>query len=614
MSTDPHLDGPWIDQPFTEVSAHVPNIRGTSRIGLAGMTFLIDVTKGFVRQTLETRKASQDQAAQPGQQTLTDAGLWYRFQIDWRLGAGQPHFDRPESSDRRFASSKGTDGWTAGELSLLNDTTLIRSSSEGNLFTLAIGNALYVVDGTNLVLTSNAFDAVPTFTTIALGHRGRDITTDGAYVYVITDSGVFRTLIGSNTASAWSTFQGDHITYANGRIIAAVGGRIVEIDAAGDAGGADVLDYTHPNPSFQWTAVRGAPNAIYAAGYSGDRSQVYAITPNTNTGGLRVPVWACDVPDGETINALAQYGSLVVLGTSLGFRLAQISGNANLVHGDAIEIPGGVFCFEPQGAAIWFGWSNYDQASTGLGRMGLRELTEPLVPAYSSDLMATTQGHVVSVCTVSATKRVFTVAGVGVFAESDELVASGTLDGGEVGWSTFAMKTAAAMDVRHKPLQGRVVARVQDEAGIVTDAGASASQASLGPAEPFEMTGVHGEAIHPVVVLERLDETHGPTLKRWTLGAVVRPKRQDKFTLPLMFRSMDKDRDGVPYTMDTAQAMRELKSIENTGQIVILDFGDDSFRVQIDRIVQAEPQDWDAQHGGLEGIVLVDCITQAAGI
>lgn len=608
----PAINGAIADQPFVVAGSQPPNIAHTGTIALAGRRYVLD-PKGFIRETIPMRKASQDQGTQPGQQTLTDEGLWHRFQIDWTLGAGQRHFDRPDSSDRRFLKSKGLNPWTPGELSLLNDTELISASGEANLFTVGVGGVTYYTDGFDLKATANPLATTPTFSTASMASRGRAITTDGAYVYVIGDSGVYRTLVGSNSPALWSTFDGSQIAYANGRLIAASGSRLVEIDSDGAAGGDDVLDFTHPNPAFQWTTIASAPNAIYASGYAGDRAEVYAVLPNTNTGGLRVPVFADSMPDGETVNVVCHYGSIIVIGTNRGYRAAQISGNAAIVHGPVTEIPGGVHCFEPQAEYVWFSWSNYDEASTGLGRIGLGELTAPLVPAYASDLMAATQGRVVSVCTV-ADRRLFAVAGVGLFRQTDTLVVSGTLDGGEIAWSTFAMKSAAAMGLRHSPLAGRVVAATVDEHGISQDAGASESAASLGPSADFLLSGVHGEAVHPVVRLERADVTHGPTLRRWTLSAVVRPKRQDRYTLPLILKSHVVDRDGAPYEYDTAQEMRDLKSIEASGQLVTLQIGDELKRVQIDRIIQAEVDDWNDARTDFEGIVNVIAVTQEPGI
>lgn len=606
------LTAPLADLPLFEGDAEPPQ-RRTGTVTLAGRSYLMDPTKGYVRQTLDMRRASQDQGTTPGQQTLTDAGLWHRSQIDWSLGAGQRHFDRSNSSDRRFWTSKGVNPWTPGELPLLNDTALVSAAAGlGNQHVLAVGSYIYFALNTDLYWSSNLF--------ITVGHstlpaQPKAMTTDGAYVYVISDANVTRILIGSATAATFSSFSGDTIAYANGRLVAADGRRIVEIDASGTAGSTDgtVLDFEHPNPSFQWTSIVSAPNAIYAAGRAGDRSIVYAVTEDANTGRLVTPRFSVALPDGETVNVLAEYGGLIIIGTTRGVRLAESNGIA-LNIGPVIEIPGGVTAFEAQGEFVWFSWSNYDAQSTGLGRLSLQELTAPRVPAYASDLMAPTQGKVTGIATFGDL-RVFCVEGSGVWAEREGVpVATGEMDGGELSWNTFAIKTAAAFEVRHAPLAGTVTALTTDELGVTRTAGVSDAPSSLGPAAPFEMSDVHGEAIHPVVRMAS-EAAESPVLRRWTVSGVVRPKRQDLYVLPLMFFANAKDRYDVPVPFDPVKELAFLKSLEGTGQVVPMVLGDEARRVQIDKITQGGDNiaDWTDDLAGFEGIVLVQVITQEPG-
>lgn len=605
------LTDPLADLPLFEGDP-TPPVERTGTISLAGRTYLMDPTKGFMRQTLDMRRASQDQGSTPGQQTLTDAGLWHRSQIDWTLGAGQRHFDRPDSSDRRYWTSKGVDPWTAGELRLLNDTTRVFTTTSGDLHCLGVGGYVFFGVGNTLYASSNGFGS---YSTATQDDNIKGVTTDGAYVYTISDSGVRRSLVGSGTIALFSTFGGDAIAYANGRLIAADGPRIVEIDSTGTAGGDGVLDYTHPNASFQWVNVCSAPNAIYATGRAGDRSLIYAIGVDTNTGGLRVPTFAAAVPDGEVVNVICEYGGLIILGTSRGVRCAQITGNSALSIGPVIEVGGGVACFEPQGEYVWFGWTNYDSQSTGLGRLALAELTAPLVPAYASDLMAATQGRVTGVATFGAL-RVFCVEGSGLWLEhANTPVASGQLDGGEITWNTFALKTAAAFDVRHAPLAGTITASTHDERDVIRTAGTSDAPTSLGPTAPFSMADVHGEAIHPVVTLTAAGTT-SPVLRRWTISGVVRPQRQDRYVLPLMFHAAGTNWYGVPAGFDPVGELAFLKALEATGQVIPQIVGTEKRRVQIDRITQGGDNvaDWTDTLDGFEGIVLVETVTQDPGI
>lgn len=613
----PGIDGPLAEQPLAGEGAAAPNVTNTGTVSLAGRVYVLDPGKGFTRETLEMRKASQDQSATPGQQTLTDAGLWHRSQTDWSLGAGQAHFDREDSSPRRFLSSKGFDPWEPGELRLLHEATESVTIADGNAFALSVAGIAYWVNGANLRVTADPFTPTGVLN-LGLGAHIHGITTDGANVYILFADAINRTVVGSNVVEGFSTFGGDVIGYANGRLLAAEGARVVEIDATGVAGGEDVLDYSHANPSFRWRTITSAPNAIYLGGAAGDRSLIYSVTVNPNTGGLRTPTFACALPDGELVNCMTEYGSMMIIGTTRGFRLAQITGGNALSVGPVVEMPGGVTCFEAQGEYVWFSWNNYDSTSTGLGRMSLGELTAPLVPAYASDLMAAAQGPVVGAFTLDG-KRCFTVAGEGLFVERDTLVESAVLDGGEIAWSTFALKSAAAMDLRHAPLSGSVVAQTVDEQGNVMDAGVSEVASTLGPSRAFELSGVHGEAIHPIIrgYRSELSDDAGPVLRRWTLSAVVRPKRQDRYLLPIILKSTAEDPGRVPHPYDTAEEMRFLKSIEASGDVVLQQIGADVKRVQINRIIQGGEglrANWNDDYTGFEGVVLVETITQEPGI
>ena len=100
-----------------------------------------------------------------------------------------------------------------------------------------------------------------------------------------------------------------------------------------------------------------------------------------------------------------------------------------------------VRCFTGQFRWVWFGWSNYDAVSTGLGRMDLSTFIDQQAPAYTSDLMVTTAGEIMSmdwynglnnVAGVTTGSPVFVVSGVGVYTAAATLVAQGTIDTGYI--------------------------------------------------------------------------------------------------------------------------------------------------------------------------------------
>ena len=129
------------------------------------------------------------------------------------------------------------------------------------------------------------------------------------------------------------------------------------------------------------------------------------------------------------------YLGFLLIGSNKGFRLAVQDTNGNLTLGALIETGSTVRAFEGQGQYVWFTWEAYDSTSSGLGRMDLANLSDrnALVPAYASDLMATSQANVASVATFDD-KRVFTVSGDGFYAQDTDLVAEGSLDSGLINY------------------------------------------------------------------------------------------------------------------------------------------------------------------------------------
>ena len=77
-------------------------------------------------------------------------------------------------------------------------------------------------------------------------------------------------------------------------------------------------------------------------------------------------------------------------------------------------------------------------------------LTDARVPAFASDLMADGDGNVVSIATFNGL-RVFTVAGQGVYAETDTYTA-GTFDSGCISFGIPDEKVALFADIRCNPI------------------------------------------------------------------------------------------------------------------------------------------------------------------
>ena len=416
------------------------SVRDSLPIRLGNRKYNIDLSR-FARATVDPIRQGFDTQGTPGEQTLNQAGVWKRTRTDWEFGAGQREADMLESEQRKFFASTGINPWVKGELSLHKTTSLARASSNTNLYlaTATSGGTAYayLADGSDVIASSNNFAAVTTISNPAAGVV-LGLASDGTNIYVAGTSGEVQKITGTSvsgtgTGNVWTMSgmtAGDGIWVANGYLIASDGPRLTVLPSDADESTANDITSASFSQVDTWSSVIGTPTGIYAAGNRGNRGRIYHIGINDSTGSLRAPVIAAELPQGETINALTEYSGLLCLGTSKGIRLAQMSlttgntfgGSATgfIQYGPRIDITNGVEVFDSQGEFIWFGWENYDSpfdatTRSGLGRLSLKELTGPLVPAYASDLMVTSKTAAVQGVVLDDGTRLFTISGSGVY-------------------------------------------------------------------------------------------------------------------------------------------------------------------------------------------------------
>lgn len=589
---------------------------------IGGHEYLVEPSL-FERITIDYQRESRDQSNEPGEQTLTQRGAWKRPARDWRFGAGQDYWDRPESDRARFRSSKGIDILSDDYgIQLLNDTRLIVSTVQTNLCLLSVTSGatpyLYLASGAKLWHTTNPDSASPTLVDSGVVGTVVDLTTDGNSVFAAISTDIKKTTIGGTTETTLSAYDATLVEYANGRLFAAKAGELVEVDT----GGATTVVKTHSITSFNWTCIAGAPDAVYFGGNAGDRSEIFAVGFNSSTGGLTPATFAASLPDGEKILSMQFYNGFMVLGTSLGVRLATL-GDRSLQYGPLLEVSGGVSEFELQGEDCWFGWTNYDSVSTGLGRLRLSRFTFPMVPVYVSDLMAgssgaTVQGAIQGVVTWG-NKRYFSVSGKGVYAEYTDKVPSGSILSGFIEFTVDEPKTMLSVDLRHAPLHGTVDLSVIDDSGTELAIASSILAGSLGPRDPLSMPTLKTEAIEMRVTLNRDASTHSlsPLVKRWTLRAVVNPRRIDEWTIPVwLTETLDAGvGEGVTITgYDPLTEFLYLKDLEASGAPARLQLGKLSFDIQIYAVELPKDDNrrWTDDRDFLQGLCIVHAVTAGA--
>jgi hypothetical protein len=546
-------------------------------VGLDGHPYLLDdrsdqhrhVSIPFLRdQFLRTEEV--------GENALNPDAAWRRSQSSWHKGAGQVHLDHADSDRNRFRTSKGIDVWERWQVSLLPDVTRKWSTTKTNVAAVAVGDYLYVADGNELLHSKDL--AGFTVTGINAGEAAqqvRSIATDGFNVWAALGSnGVHTTTRGAVTSTHFSDLQATLVGYVKGRLMAAKDNAIYNITAAGVA---PVALFTHPNPDFRWAGFTEGDQGIYCAGWSGDKSAIYRVSILEDGTGLGPAIAAGHLPDGERVLGVGSYLGFVLLGTTKGVRLTQPAASGDLQVGSAVPA-GPVRCFEGQDRFVWFGWDNYDPAGTGLGRLDLTVLNDD-APAYASDLIAPAQGAVTAVVT-HAGRRVFTVAGSGVWQQSDALVPAGTLDSGLLTFDVPDDKVALTVDVRHSmPLPGSHELLLAANDGPFLSLGVHPA-AGEGPFSARQTRGEQFELRHVLRRSATATKT-GPVIRRHTLMAIPAPVSGATLDVPLLLAEWEELPNGAKRGRDVCAEREFLTGLRQTQKVFTFQEGCFTFSVRM---------------------------------
>lgn len=605
-----------LDADFFGGTVGIAEDLGGWHAALNGRPYLIDV-KLYERTILDSSTPQTDDAAQPGEKSLSRLGFWAREQTDWSHGAGQEVFDDPEEGNRRrFFASKGMDNWTRGQLCLHHATDLKLASTEDNLTCFDVGDRLYVVDGINLRFTSDPTPDTPTFTTVNCDAPITDWATDGNRIYLaFGGANVLKVVdVGGITDTTLGAATPDIVEFANGRLVGADGKLLYELDSLG----APTTIRDDPRTGWLWRAIVGHPEAIFAAGTVNDVSEIYAITPSAFDTALAAPVFAGSLRRGETVLSLTQYQGLVVIGTSDGIRVATVT-DQKLAIGELIEIPGGVRAMSVFGRFCWFTWTNFDTDSTGLGRLDLSVVTSPdtFVPAYASDLMAGTDAAPIQGVSSGVAqhngRRYFSIVESGIWGETTDLVPDGFLDVGHVRYSVLADKIFTGVEIQHDPLEGTVGAVVTFNDGTSRSLGVGAGQGSVVSSLDEAQGAGLSASLRIIATRDTSPLTAGPCIRSWVLNALPRPKRVLEIVLPLILKTKIESLRGVDTAFSPLDEVLALDSLASSAELVTYQEGDATYSVRVASvaIAQGGVRSW-AQEGKtwFQATVLVRLLTK----
>ena len=525
----------------------------------------------------------------------------FRVRIQWFDSSG----NALSTSTSGAVAITSTAAWTeltvtaTAPASAVYGTVLVRLDDNSNAQAFDIDQALFGPGGGSAwaVGAWNSVTGLPATAPTA-------ITTDGFNVWTAHGAdGTYLTNTGTAAAAAYNTGTvSGPIAFVKGRLMVSNANVLYNVVASG---ALPTALFTHPNTDFRWTGFAAGPQYIYAAGFSGSKSEIYKTTIKSDGSGLDVVSHAItDYPTGEIIRSLGSYLGLVFIGTDKGIRMAQIESSGNLSVGALIPTASPVYTFEGQDRFIWAGLTNYDTTSTGLLRMDLLHLTEGIAPAYATDLMATAQGTVQSVVTFG-TLKIFTVSGSGLWREDADLVSTSEIRMGRSNFDLIDPKVFKYLDVAVESVPtGSTIGRQVDIDGTSTTV--SESMALDGQHLSYDIRSEVGEYVEPILIMERAtDTTTGPVVTRVTVRALPIAKRGEQIVLPIMLQESILLNSGRERAVDPQAEFLYLKAHEASGRPVTVQIGEESFEGFIDSIKWGPDLSFTGKSRYLQGTAVV---------
>ena len=632
-------------------------------IELNGVSYLVD-TAEYRRTTVPVSRQQRDNSREPGENTLDTTGAWVRSQTDWSYGAGQLYLDNEDSDRRRFYESVGVDIWTRGQITLLPIAETpgalpATSFIAGEIIVDRVVQAstgteyLYVANGTTLSYTSDPLAGTPTWASAPSGSTITSFTSDGEYVYVSCAGATLpeRYTIGSSTGS-WTVAAEDVdlLKVAAGRLIGTKNNSIYELDATG-AKATSSLDYSLPLSNSEWVDVDACPNGIYAAVNTDNTGTVYFISVNSTDGTLVTPIVAGSLPRNESINAILSYGPVLCLATSQGFRTALIDvESGGVTIGSVIDTGGEAYSLEADGRFVWWGG-----AYGNLFRADLTRFTDTLVPAYASDLVSSVSatatdlvGSMTRVNNAGNPKMFFGVKKASAAAvlqnesKDNTRVASGTMNAGEITWSTVVPKLlrSGVIDLDRSQFErssidysqtgitygqtgyeyrfGVPTSEAAGEIRLTATNNADVSSTLLDMATQVPQTFDFGTSTDTAISFDLTvtlvrgtsDATVAPILHDWQLTAVAVPRRIDEIIIPIVLRRdlLTSRNSGAPISLVAGNTFSNLRTLMENGTAVSYKEGTRTDTVTIERL-EMQPERLSDDGSWWEGTLLARLLT-----
>lgn len=589
---------------------------------VAGIPFLaaINDTRPYERATAPFRKQQFDSQRDPGEQSLT--GWWLRSQASFHAGEGiifydplsNPYSTTLASNSYRIADAYGVNIWTPGQVTLLRSVsqahdvnTVIRSNGRPAqlMRTVRYLNGSTYVDAV-LLQDGYTIDRIhvdgtvdPWVVITPTGNdRGFSMTDDGEYAYWVTNDatgGKFqltKKLISAANGAGTPVFTKTGILVTNAvieyvkqRLIIAVNNVIYECPANATTSAEMVAVYTHPNTNYVFTSISESGSAIYVSGYSGAQSSIFKFVLDTTTGAMPVlssAITSAELPVGEVVHKLFYYLGYMVIGTSQGVRVANVTSDGSLTYGPIITSTGHpCYDFAARDTYIWCATGlPTTNLEPGLIRIDLSNEIDTLRFAYAKDLHYDITGHSETVsCAFFGTSKQMgfctsadaTAVGKVYTEHATQLRADGYLETGYIRYNTLEQKNFKRIVANGDYILGSMNLQTKDLSGNIFDV--NEYNVSIGKPESAITQPIGAQealALRFHLYRDTTTDTAGPTFKGYQLKAVPASPRERIIKIPLMNydTEVDKYNSTVGYEGRAFQRLTALEDAEATGDVV----------------------------------------------
>ena len=605
----------------------------------------------YRRETAPYKKDQFDNSAEPGEQSLT--GWWLRSQTSFHNGAGlkfyEPGTDYQHVS-HRFFDSRGVDIWTVGQATLLNDVFHSYTGTNGIVSTVAGTTANdYIVTGDargylkRITLNGDSAGTVDPIT-LDSGHLSaatgtvnpfKSITSDGTRYFAVCDKAIHSGNLTNLTTSDITMYRhvspGVHVIkftkgylmFGEARILTYL--PITTVDVNHDTGGASIPagGKTHENPDFAWNAIEGGDKVIYASGFAGNDSEIWAVPfdPTTLLPDAASAIQVAQLPYGEIVNSMYYYLGYLAIGTNKGVRIAQTSPTDGsivlgplLVSTNPYEVTG----FVANDKYIWASTSVKEGALANacLIRIDLSTQFDDGTFAYAYDLQYLSDENSYGRNVHYADSRLHIVLDEGATAgeiQTEKLSvkrSTGWLQTGKIRYGTIEPKFFRYINLQCTTGQGdTITVETIDRSGQVNNL-LDVSEGLSNKDFLISTPSTKQEYMAFKFTFNNVtDDQDLPILEAYQIKSTPATRRQRLYQYPLSCydNEMDKFNSVFGYTGRAIENIQRLEAIEETGKFVnVVDYRTgEEYQGVIEAVRFTNESSPDKNNNGFGGLLLV---------